>query len=139
VYEWATHVCKVLGAEDEDLVVFDKYANAASSLTAPSSAARALADGAVHIERVDRLVQAVAANLGMRSVEVDRTVDLVDSWLTSNRRKQHEPRRAAKSGNYAKCGKDDRRDTLDRDEKLTRALSLSAGGLTFSRRRPHPY
>jgi len=86
VYEWATQVCKRLGAEDEDLVAFDKYAGAASSLTAPSSAARALAAGAVHIERVDRLVQAVAADLGMRSAEVDRTVDLVDAWLTSNRR-----------------------------------------------------
>src|SRR6185437_7214047 len=50
VYEWATYVCKMLGAEDEDLVAFDKYANAASSLTAPSSAARALAGGAVDVD-----------------------------------------------------------------------------------------
>jgi hypothetical protein len=86
VYEWVTQVCRRLGADDQDLVAFDKYVNAASSLTAPSSAARALAGGAVHIERVDRLVQAVAADLRMRSAEVDRTVDLVDAWLTSNRR-----------------------------------------------------
>lgn len=86
VYEWVMQVCNRLGADDHDLVAFDKYANAASSLTTPSSAARALAAGAVHIERVDRLVQGVAANLGMRSAEVDRTVDLVDAWLTSNRR-----------------------------------------------------
>jgi hypothetical protein len=88
VYEWVTQVCKRLGADDEDLVAFDRYASAASSLTAPSSAARALAAGAAHIERVDRLVQAVAADLGMRSAEVDRTVGLVDSWLASNRRRQ---------------------------------------------------
>jgi len=94
VYEWVMQVCKGLGADDGDLVAFDKYASAASSLTAPSSAARALAAGAVHIERVDRLVQAVAASLGMRSAEVDRTVDLVDSWLASNRRRQHAPRPA---------------------------------------------
>lgn len=89
VYEWVTQVCRKLGADDEDLVAFDKYTSAASSLSSPSSAARALAAGGVHIERVDRLVQAVAANLGMRSAEVDRTVDIVDSWLASNRRKQH--------------------------------------------------
>jgi len=88
VYEWVTQVCKKLGADDEDLVAFDKYVSAASSLTASSSAARALAAGGVHIERVDRLVQAVAAKLGMRSAEVDRTVDVVDSWLASNRRRQ---------------------------------------------------
>ena len=54
-------------------------------MTAPSSAARALAAGAIHIERVDKLVQAIAAGLDMHSDEVDRTVDLVDSWLASNR------------------------------------------------------
>ncbi len=85
VYQWVAQVCKALGAKDEDLVPFEKYAAAASSLTAPSSAARALAAGAIHIERVDRLVQAVAAGLGMRSDEVDRTVELVDRWVASNR------------------------------------------------------
>jgi hypothetical protein len=94
VYEWVTQVCKRIGADDEDLVAFDKYASAASSLTAPSSAARALAAGAAHVERVDRLVQAVAASLGMQSAEVDRTVALVDSWLASNRRRQRVPRPA---------------------------------------------
>ena len=85
VYEWTAQVCKRLGAGDDDLVPFDKYAAAAASLTAPSSAARALAAGAIHIERVDKLVQAIAAGLDMHSDEVDRTVDLVDSWLASNR------------------------------------------------------
>jgi hypothetical protein len=92
VYEWVTQVCKRIGADDEDLVAFDKYASAASSLTAPSSAARALAAGATHVERVDRLVQAVAASLGMQSAEVDRTVGMVDSWLASNQRRQRVPR-----------------------------------------------
>jgi hypothetical protein len=85
VYDWTAQVCKRLGARDDDLVPFDKYAAAAASLTAPSSAARALAAGAIHVERVDKLVQAIAAGFGMRSDEVDRTVDLVDSWLASNR------------------------------------------------------
>jgi hypothetical protein len=86
VYEWVAEVCKRLGAADTDLVPFDKYAAAAASLTAPSSGARALAAGAVQVERVDRLVQTIAASFDMRLDEIDRTVDLVDAWLTSNRR-----------------------------------------------------
>jgi hypothetical protein len=88
VYEWTTRVCRKLGAEDEDLVPFAKYANAASSLTVPSSAARALSQGAVHIERVDRLVQAVGAHLGMRCDEIDRIVERVDAWVMSNLRQR---------------------------------------------------
>ncbi|HJU23630.1 MAG TPA: hypothetical protein VJ891_14075 [Casimicrobiaceae bacterium] len=90
VYEWVGELCRALGANAADLVPFDKYAAAAASLTAPSSAARALAGGAIHIERVDRLVQIVAASQGMRLSELDRTVDLIDAWLASNREKQHE-------------------------------------------------
>jgi hypothetical protein len=90
VYEWVAQVCRELGATNDDLVAFDKYAAAAASLAVPSSGARALAAGATRIERVDRLIQSIAGSLGMRSDEVDRTVDLVDSWLTSNERKQRE-------------------------------------------------
>jgi hypothetical protein len=68
-------------------VPFEKYANAALSLQSPSSAARALAAGAPHIERVDRLVQLVAAQHAMSSPSVDATVARVDEWLVRNRRK----------------------------------------------------
>jgi hypothetical protein len=64
VYEWVAEVCKALGASEEDLVPFDKYAAAALSLVTPSSAARALANGATNIERADRLVQTLAAAEG---------------------------------------------------------------------------
>ena len=47
----------------------------------------ALAAGAPNIERVDRLVQSVAAQRGMRSADVDEIVKLVDGWLVRNRRK----------------------------------------------------
>jgi hypothetical protein len=87
VYEWVKKVCTALGADEGDLVPFEKYANAALSLGSPSSAARALAGGAQNIERVDRLVQAVAAQKGMRNASVDATVALVDDWLVRNRRK----------------------------------------------------
>jgi hypothetical protein len=86
VYEWVTKLNKTLGASDNDLVPFEKYANAALSLLTPSSAARALVNGAPNIERVDRLVQTIAAQKGMRSKEVDEIVALVDAWLERNRK-----------------------------------------------------
>jgi hypothetical protein len=87
VYEWVTGVCVALGAARADLVPFDKYAGAAEMLQSPSSAARALAAGVPYIERTDRLVQAIAAQKGMRHDLVDRTVAQVDAWLERNRRK----------------------------------------------------
>ena len=85
VYNWVSQLCMSLGAAEKDLVPFEKYANAALSLGSPSSAARALAAGAPNIERVDRLVQCIAAQKGMQSGVVDRTVALVDNWLEANR------------------------------------------------------
>ena len=87
VYDWVCAVCRALGAAEGDLVPFEKYAAAADGLTRPSSAARALDAGAVNIERADRLVQALAAQKGMRNDVVDETVARVDAWLDSNRRK----------------------------------------------------
>ena len=85
VYRFVGDVCKALGARDEDLVPFEKYANAALGLAKPSSAARALAAGARNIERVDKLVQTVAAQKGMRLPELDAIVARVDAWLARNR------------------------------------------------------
>jgi hypothetical protein len=87
VYDWVVKLCVSLGASEKDLVPFEKYANAALSLGSPSSAARALFGGAPNIERVDRLVKAIAAQKGMRSDVVDETVALVDARLEANRKK----------------------------------------------------
>ena len=87
VYQWVADLCVSLGADRKDLVPFEKYAKAAESLQAPSSAARALAAGAPNIERVDRLVQIVAKSKGQQNAELDRTIALVDEWLEKNRRK----------------------------------------------------
>ena len=87
VYEWVVKLCVSLGADAGDMVPFEKYANAALSLGSPSSAARALAAGAPNIERVDLLVQSIAAQKGMRLQAVDDTVALVESWLAKNRAK----------------------------------------------------
>src|SRR5204862_7779102 len=87
VYDWVVQLCVSMGADQKDLVPFEKYANAALSLGSPSSAARALAAGAPNIERVDRLVQSVGAQHGRRLAELDEIVSLVDAWLVKNRRK----------------------------------------------------
>ena len=76
-----------LGADERDLVPFTDYAAAADSLTVPSSAARAIDSGATHIERVDRLVQVVAAQKGLRLPALDAIVDVVDARLAANRRR----------------------------------------------------
>ena len=86
VYAWVVKLCVSLGAAEKDMVPFEKYANAALSLGSPSSAARALFAGAPYIERVDRLVQTVAAQKGMKSAVLDETVALVDARLELNRK-----------------------------------------------------
>jgi hypothetical protein len=86
VYNWVVQLCVSLGANEKDLVPFEKYAAAAQGLANPSSAARALFGGAPNIERVDRLVQAVAARKGLRNAAIDEVVKLVDARLELNRK-----------------------------------------------------
>lgn len=88
VYDWVADLCVALGADRSDMVPFEKYAAAARSLESPSSAARALAAGARDIERVDVLVQLIAAQHGRRLQALDDTVALVNRWLDGNRSKQ---------------------------------------------------
>jgi hypothetical protein len=86
VYNFVRDVCIKLGASPDDMVPFEKYAAAAQGLTRPSSAARALFVGAPNIERADRLVQAIAAQKGMRNPVVDEVVEMVDARLMKNRK-----------------------------------------------------
>ena len=86
VYNWVHDLCVSLGAAPEDMVPFDKYAASAQGLARPSSAARALFAGAPNIERVDRLVQSIAAQRGERNPVLDETVALVDARLEQNRK-----------------------------------------------------
>jgi hypothetical protein len=85
VYNWVGDLCKSLGAAEADLVPFEKYAAAAQGLASPSSAARALFGGAHNIERVDRLVQSIAKQKGLRHPAIDEVVALVDAQLELNR------------------------------------------------------
>lgn len=85
VYAWVKEICIRQGANEADLVPFEKYAAAAKGLAKPSSAARALFGGAPFIERVDRLVQKIAASKGVSHPAVDEVVKLVDAQLERNR------------------------------------------------------
>ncbi|MCC6775183.1 MAG: hypothetical protein IT537_00865 [Hyphomicrobiales bacterium] len=87
VYNFVNDLCVKLGAAPGDLVPFEKYADAAQSLIRPASAARALNNGAPNIERADQLVQAIAAQKGLRHPVIDATVALVDERLAANRKK----------------------------------------------------
>jgi hypothetical protein len=81
IYEHVDAIARRLGADAKDQVPFEKYAKAAESLLKPSSAARAVANGAPFIERVDLLVKLIADQLGMANAEIDRTVRIVDQKL----------------------------------------------------------
>jgi hypothetical protein len=87
VYNWVSSVVRAMGADMEDQVPFEKYANAANGLAKPSSAARSLAAGVPNIERADCLVRTIALQKGMSLDTVDETVARVESWLERNRRK----------------------------------------------------
>ena len=84
VYDWVANMCQRLGAEPSDLVPFAKYAKAAEGLGKPSSAARALFSGALHIERIDKLVCSIARALQLDSETLDEIVALVDERLERN-------------------------------------------------------
>jgi hypothetical protein len=81
IYEHVDAIARRLGADPKDQVPFAKYANAAENLLRPSSAARAVDNGAPFIERVDLLVKLIADQLGLPNAEIDRTVQIVDQKL----------------------------------------------------------
>lgn len=91
IYEWVASLCIGLGADADDLVPFEKYANAAGGLGKPSSAARALFGGAKHIERVDSLVRRIAGQRGLECDALDEIVARVDERLGKNRAKHEQP------------------------------------------------
>ncbi|MGI9502848.1 MAG: ketopantoate reductase family protein [Geminicoccaceae bacterium] len=84
LYDHVGAIVERLGADRRDLVPFEKYANAATGLLKPSSAARAVASGAPMIERVDKLVQLIGQQLSMPDDAIDRIVTTVDGALAGN-------------------------------------------------------
>jgi hypothetical protein len=85
IYDWVCRLCTRLGAADADMVPFQKYAQAAEGLVAPSSAARTLVGGAEHVERVDCLIRHIARQQGLQCDTLDEIVALVDERLAKNR------------------------------------------------------
>jgi hypothetical protein len=85
IYEWVCGLCIGLGATPADLVPFEKYATAAASLAKPSSAARAIAAGVEHIERIDSLVQQIGRERGFELETLNEIVRTVDDRLQENR------------------------------------------------------
>lgn len=85
IYVWVSNLCLRLGARPADLVPFEKYVVAAEDLAKPSAAARALSAGAPRIERVDRLTQQIARQLGLQSDALDAIVAVVNVRLERNR------------------------------------------------------
>ncbi len=85
IYNRVADLCVALGAAPEDLVPFQKYADAARGLAKPSSAARALEAGAPFIERVDLLVQTIARQKNLQDPAIDLIVDRVEHHLQQNR------------------------------------------------------
>jgi hypothetical protein len=81
IYDHVDAIARRLGAEAQDQVPFEKYAKAAESLLKPSSAARAVSNGAPFIERVDLLVKLISQQLGMPNADIDRTAEIVDRRL----------------------------------------------------------
>ena len=84
IYDQVCAITTRLGADEADQVPFVKYANAATNLQKPSSAARAIDAGADQIERVDRLVQLIADQLGLQDARFDAIADVVDARLARN-------------------------------------------------------
>ena len=84
VYEFVTDLVMRLGAEADDMVPFEKYAKAAEHLRAPSSAARAVFSETARIERVDKLIEMIARQLGTSHPEISRIVRIIDEKLAVN-------------------------------------------------------
>lgn len=89
LYNWVGQLSAQLIGErepvdDQPFVAFDRYANAARSLSSPSSIARGLANGATKVERVDKLVQHLGAAVGQSHPSVDAIVKEVDRRLIIN-------------------------------------------------------
>ncbi len=81
IYNFVNTLVVKLGADPEDMVPFSKYSAAAQGLKNPSSAARAVFSGQVHIERVDKLIRLAADALGIQNDEIRQIVSTVDAQL----------------------------------------------------------
>lgn len=86
IYQFVDEVIVRLGADRDDLVPFEKYAEAAKSLGKPSSAARAVYGGSMMIERVDKLIQIIGRAFNMTDPVLNETIARIDEKITANQK-----------------------------------------------------
>lgn len=84
LYEAVMALALALGARQTDLVPFAAYAKAAHGLTRPSSLARALANGAVQVERIDLLVLRLLEQTGLDPAPLLPIVSTIEARLAAN-------------------------------------------------------
>jgi len=84
IFEQIDDLARTLGASENDLVPFEKYAKASKNLLKPSSVARAIMAGAP-VERVDKLIQVLAQEFGRSHREIDKTVARIDAALAAQK------------------------------------------------------
>ncbi len=85
IYDAVSQIVLRIGGQQSDLVDFDKYAAAAERLAKPSSVARAITAGALMVERVDRLVEAIGKQHGISHASINMAVSLVNAKISRNR------------------------------------------------------
>lgn len=85
LYEAVQELAWSLGAREQDLVPFAAYAAAAKGLTRPSSLARALAGGAVQVERIDLLVLRLMQAKGLMGDKIEPISADIEQRLRANR------------------------------------------------------
>jgi hypothetical protein len=84
LYRLVSELALSLGAGETDLVPFTAYAKAAQGLTRPSSLARALANGATRVERIDLLVMRLLAAQGLDPAPLAPIVAGIEARLAEN-------------------------------------------------------
>lgn len=97
IFEQVDGIARTFGARKKDLVPFEKYARASKNLLSPSSVARAILAGAP-IERVDKLIQVLAQEVGQSHLELDKTVARIDAALANHQKKRGTTTSKAKEG-----------------------------------------
>jgi hypothetical protein len=83
IYDHVAGVAIAAGASEGDIVPFGIYSSAARQLSRPSSLARAIAGGAMHVERVDLMILYAAKALDLSTEVISAVSQTIDGLLGS--------------------------------------------------------
>ena len=84
IYAQTEKIIRAAGATESDVVPFPVYARVARQLTRPSSLARALAGGAVAVERADLMIVLAGRTLGIDVSELQAICTRIETRLGDN-------------------------------------------------------